>query len=533
MEKIEFLDSTLRDGAQMAGVSFSIQDKLKIIDLLDEFGIDIIEAGNPYSNPKDQELFRLLKDKKFKRSAVSVFGSTRKAGVKTSDDCMLAEIAGLPAEYSSIVGKCWDFHVLEVLRTTLEENLRMVYETVEYLTAMGKKVIFDAEHYFNSRRANPDYAKRVLESAVKAGACCLALCDTNGTFLPDEIYEIVKETVDLFGIPVGIHSHNDTGMAVAGSVMAVKAGAVHVQGTINGYGERCGNADLCTVIPNICFKLGNSCMCSESMGKLTYISKAVAETANMPVSPNAPYVGKNAFTHKAGMHSDAIAKATGTYEHIEPEVVGNHRKVLLSEVAGKSAVLGLINLIDSSIGKDSEETAHILRILKERELEGYQYEGAEGSFELLIRKTLGKYRSFFDLLHFKVIDEDKIDFKIMEPHDFSFGTSTAIVKIMVDGRTEITAAEGDGPVNAMDVAIRKALGKFYPSLNQMKLTDYKVRVLDSSAAAASKVRVLIESSDMSKNWATIGVSTNIIEASRQALVDSIEYKLLLDYERPS
>lgn len=520
MSKIEILDSTLRDGSQTKGISFTIKDKIKIIEILDFLGIHIIEAGNPFSNPKDRELFKLLPEKKLVNSSIAVFGSTRKPNSNIETDGSVSAIADLPVEYVSVVGKCWDYHVTNVLNTTLEENLRMISDTVKYLTKKGKKVIFDAEHFFNSYFNNPDYAMKTLEAACDAGAYNLCLCDTNGAYFPDEIFEITSKVVKAFNTKVGIHCHNDTGMAVAASIMAVKAGAYQVQGTINGYGERCGNADLCTIIPNLQLKMGLDCIDSKNMKNLTYVSKSLSEIANLLPEEKSPYVGLNAFAHKAGMHSDAIAKATDSYEHINPETVGNSRQILMSEVAGRGAIINIIKSIDSTIERNSEITAQILATLKERELEGYQYEGAESSFEILIMKALHKYKPFFKLISFKVIDEPSKN----------TNNSMAMIKIDVDGQEEITAAEGDGPVNAMDKALRKALERFYPIIAKVKLTDYKVRVLDSNAATAAKVRVIIESSDGNKNWSTIGVSTNIIDASWKALVDSIEYKLFLENE---
>lgn len=521
MKKILIYDSTLRDGAQAQGISFSVEDKIKLVDKLDKLGINYIEAGNPGSNPKDLEFFERIKNMKFKNAKVIAFGSTRRVNISAEEDANVNSLlmAGTPAV--AIFGKSWDFHVTEILKTTLDENLKMIYDTVLFFKNKNKEVVFDAEHFFDGYKANPEYAMKSLKAAFDAGANSLCLCDTNGGSFPNEVYDITQKVVNEFKVDIGIHCHNDTGMAVANSIMAVQAGAVQVQGTLNGFGERSGNANICSIIPNLQLKLGYLCIPQENMINLTSIARFASEVANVIHDERAPYVGRNSFAHKAGMHADAVNKNTTAYEHISPESVGNERVFLLSEVAGRSAVLNLINHIDSTLTKDSPETKLILEKLKEMEFKGYQYEGAEGSFELIIRKVLGRYESFFELKEFKVV--------VNEPSVTS-ANSSAMIKIQVGDQEEITADEGDGPVNALDKALRKALERFYPQIMDMKLTDYKVRVLDSKSATAAQVRVLIESSDSEEVWTTIGVSTDIIEASWYALIDSIEYKLLKDKE---
>ncbi len=519
MKKIIIYDSTLRDGAQAQGISFSVEDKLKIVDKLTMLGVDYIEAGNPFSNPKDIEFFNRVRNYDLKKSRLIAFGSTRRVNVTADADVNIASLLGTEARSIAIFGKSWDFHVTDILRTTLDENLRMIFDTVSYLKARDREVVFDAELFFEGYRSNPDYAMRTLKAAYDAGADSLCLCDTTGGSFPMEIYNITSEVVSEFDIPIGIHSHNDTGLAAANSIMAVQAGAVQVQGTMNGYGERCGNANLCIIVPDLQLKLGYDCIPAESMRMLTSVSRFISEVTNVTHNERSPYVGNCAFSHKAGMHADAVSKHTSAYEHISPESVGNERIFLMSEVAGRSAVLNIMKKIDDSIKRDSPETKLVLDKLKDMEHEGYQYEAAESSFEIIIRKILGKYHPFFELKEFKVM--------VSEP-SINEVSSSAMVKIKVGNQEEITAAEGDGPVNALDNALRKALEKFYPQVREVKLTDYKVRVLDSELATAAKVRVLIESTDGRENWTTIGVSTDIIEASWKALVDSIEYKLIMD-----
>jgi 2-isopropylmalate synthase len=483
---------------------------------LDEFGIDYIEAGNPGSNPKDLEFFRKAGRLQLKNARLAAFGSTCRAGLAAEQDANLQALLKAGTSVVTIFGKSWDFHVTDIIRTTLTENLRMIRDTLSFLKEQGKEVIFDAEHFFDGYRANPDYALECLKAAAEAGADCLVLCDTNGGSFPSDISRTVSEAAGHFSIPIGIHCHNDSGMAVANSLMAVESGAVHVQGTINGYGERCGNANLCTIIPNLQLKRNIRCIPEEQMENLSAVSRYVSELANMVPNERAPYVGRSAFAHKGGMHIDAINKNPLSFEHIRPELVGNERRILMSEVSGRSTILKRIQELTPWVDKNSPETQYLMDEMKRLEHEGYQFEGAETSFELLVRRVLGKDIRFFNVKDFRVLCEEHWQ------DDYS---ASAIIKVQVDGVEEVSAAEGDGPVNALDSALRKALRVFYPQLDRMRLTDYKVRVLDTDKGTAAKVRVHIESTDGEKVWGTVGVSTNIIEASWAALMDSIEYFL--------
>ncbi len=523
MDKVTIFDSTLRDGAQAEGVSFSVEDKIKIVKALDNLGIAYIEAGNPGSNPKDLEFFERIKNIELNNAEIAAFGSTRRRGISPSEDGNVRALLGADTKTVAIFGKSWDFHVTDIINATLQENIEMIYDTIAFLKSKGKTVVFDAEHFFDGYKNNSEYALKTLDAAVQGGADCLCLCDTNGGTFPNEIYDITKIAADRFEIPIGIHAHNDCGMAVANSIMAVNAGARHVQGTFTGFGERCGNANLSTIIPNLQVKQNYICIPNENMTNLTHTAREVSEIANLKLSDREPFVGKTAFAHKGGMHIDGVCKSSKSFEHIDPLTVGNERKFLTSEVSGRTTILPKIQKISPNIEKNSDETTMIINKLKELEYEGYQFEGADGAFELMIRKALGKYKPFFELETFKIIGE--------HPAVTESQTAAAMIKVKVDGKTEITAAEGEGPVNALDKALRKALEVFYPSLSDVHLTDYKVRVLDSKSATASKVRVLIESSDGNDSWTTVGVSQDIIEASWIALVDSIEYKLIKDIEQ--
>lgn len=524
LKRIQIFDSTLRDGAQAEGISFSVADKLKIVAVLDQLGVSYIEAGNPGSNPKDLEFFARVNELELKNAKLTAFGATRRKHTPVWDDRNVKSLLTANTPTVTIFGKSWDFHVTDILQTTLEENLNMIRETLQFFKEHGKEVIYDAEHFFDGYKHNPEYALQTLRAAVEGGASVLVLCDTNGGAFPNEVYEITKLVVEEFAsdeVAVGIHAHNDGGMAVANSLMAVQAGAVHVQGTVNGFGERCGNANLCTIIPNLQLKAGYACIPPEQMKRLTVTARTIAEIANVQFNERDPYVGKSAFAHKAGMHIDGVNKAASSFEHIAPELVGNERRLLMSEVAGRSTILAKLQAVDPTLTKDSVETEQLINKLKELEHEGYQFEGAESSFRLLVRKHLGKYRPFFNLIYFKIIGDSNINGSC---------SSSAMVKLEVDGQEEITAADGAGPVHALDRALRKALEVFYPELKKVHLTDYKVRVLDTKTATASKVRVLIESTDGTDSWTTVGVSTDIIEASWIALVDSMEHKLLKDME---
>jgi len=521
--KIDIFDSTLRDGAQGQGISFSLEDKLKIVKALDEIGVDYIEAGNPGSNPKDMEFFKRIKSIKLRKSKLAAFGATRRPNIKVEDDNNLKNLLEAETEVTVIFGKSWDTQVKDILKTTLEENLNMIKDSIEFLKSKNKEVVFDAEHFFDGYKNNKEYAIETLEFAKRSGVDVIVLCDTNGGTLPSEINDIAKEVVEKIGGKIGIHCHNDIGMAVANSISAVQAGACHIQGTFIGVGERCGNANLSTIIPTLKFKMGYNVISDKVMGDLTSKARYIAEISNIPLIDEMPYVGSSAFAHKGGMHVDAVCKSSDSYEHIKPEAIGNNRRFLVSEVSGKSTILREVQKIFPQITKDSNEIQNITNRLKELEYEGYKFEGAEGTVELVMRKIIGKYKPFFKLNHFKIIGE--------QPACTADFSSTALINITVDGKTEMTAAEGDGPVNALDKALRKALEVFYPQLKDVRLVDYKVRVLDSESATSGAVRVLIESTDGNENWSTVGVSRDVIQASWVALVDSIEYKLIKDIER--
>jgi len=515
---ITILDSTLRDGAQGEDISFSVSDKLNIMHALDEFGVSYIEAGNPGSNPKDLEFFEKAAKTTLKHAKLCAFGSTRRKDRIAESDENVASLLRANTEVVVIFGKTWDLHVRDILNAEPQENLDMIADTVAYLKSKGKEVIFDAEHFFDGYIANPDYAMQVLRTAADAGADMLCLCDTNGGKLPMHIADITKTVCGEIDTPIGIHTHNDSGCAVANALVAVEAGAVHVQGTFVGFGERCGNADLSSIIPSLTLKTDYECDGNLSM--LSYTAGRIAEIANVIVRNNTPYIGKSAFTHKAGMHIDGVLKNSASFEHVDPGVVGNTRKLLISEVAGRNTVLEKTKSFAPELSKDSPELSVIVERLKDMEHYGYQFEAADASFELLVKKVLGTYTPYFTLIMYRTMGEFPAPEGEMQ--------ATATIKVEVDGKTEITAAMGKGPVNALDIALRKALTVFYPQLKDMQLSDYKVRVLEQQAATAAKVRVLIESSDKDSSWNTIGVSEDIIEASLTALIDSIEYKLSKD-----
>ncbi len=516
--KVSLYDTTLRDGTQSERISFSVEDKLKIAKKLDELGIKYIEGGWPGSNPKDAEFFREVKNLGLK-SRVVPFGSTRRADISPDKDLNLKALLDSDTETVCIFGKSWDLHVKDALKTTLEENLKMIYSSVRFLKSHGKEVVYDAEHFFDAYKDNKEYALETLKAAEKGEADIIVLCDTNGGTMPGEVEAIIKDVRGLIDTPLGVHAHNDSETAVANTLAAVRLGVSHIQGTINGYGERCGNANLCSIIPNLKLKLGINCVTDEELKRLTEVSRYVSEIANLTPPQNLPYVGASAFAHKGGIHIDAVQKNPRTYEHVEPEVVGNTQRVLVSELSGRANVVSKARELGFVLDKDTKETKRILKALKDKENKGYQYEGAEASFELLIRETLNHPRHFFDLEGFRVIVEMQRDGRML---------AEATVRVKVEDKEFFTAAEGEGPVNALDRSLRKALHKFYPALQDMHLTDYKVRVLDEKGGTAAKVRVLVESRDKKETWGTVGVSENIIEASFEALVDSIEYKLLKD-----
>lgn len=518
-QNVKIYDTTLRDGAQSCGVSFSVEDKLLIAKVLDEFGVYYIEAGYPSSNPKDIELFQKLREIKFKNSKIVAFGSTRKPNINANEDNTLKALICSNTEYVTIYGKSWDFHVKEIIKTTLEENLNMIKDSVEYLVLNGKKVIFDAEHFFDGYINNAEYALKTIKTAIEAGAYSICLCDTNGGILPDKIYEITKRIKAFVGddIELGIHCHNDGGLSVANSINAIFAGASQVQGTFNGIGERCGNTNLSTIIATLELKLNVSCLSNKSnIKRLKEISDIIADISNITLDYKMPYVGKNAFAHKGGAHVDGINKDPNSFEHINPLEVGNSRKNIISEQSGRSAIIECINKIEPNIEKNDIRVSKILNKLKLLEYEGYQFESSEASFELIIAKELGKYISPFELEELRVT--------INTPFDET-SSVTAIVKLKVGDERQLTVGEGVGPVNALDDALRKALNKFYPELKKVRLIDYKVRVLDAKDGTEKPVRVSIRTTDGKHTWDTIGVSRNIIEASWKALIDSIEYKL--------
>ena len=519
---ISIFDSTLRDGSQGEGISYSVQDKLNIVLALDELGISFIEAGNPGRNPKDMEFFSEAKKLKLNNAKLVAFGSTRRKDLTCAEDSNLQSLLSAETEYVCVFGKTWDFQVTDILHATLEENLEMIKDTVSYLKSKNRHVFFDAEHFFTGYSKNPEYALKALQAAYEGGAECLCLCETKGGAMPYECAEAVKKIVETFGskVSVGIHTHNDCGLAVANSILAVLSGATQVQGVLLGFGERTGNANLSTIIADLQLKLGFKCIPDENVKLLTPVCKRVAEITNIALDPGMPFVGGSAFAHKAGMHIDAVIKNPFAYEHIEPETVGNERVFLMSEVAGKSMIVEKVQKFDNSLTKNSPIVSEIVKKVKELEHEGYQFEGADASFEILVRKTMGKYEPFFNLHYYKTSGEF--------PRFADDQSAFAQVKLDVEGKAVVTAGEGDGPVNAMDVALRKALTEFYPAVNNFHLMDYKVRVLDGKGATASKVRVLIESSDGEHSWSTMGVSNDIIEASYLALVDSFEYKLIKD-----
>ena len=516
MKSVRLYDTTLRDGTQMREISLSVLDKIKIAEKLDEFGIHYIEGGYPGSNPKDMEFFERARKIRWKNSVICAFGMTRRVGKKVEEDANIRALLGAGTSVITVVGKTWDFHVTEALRTTLEENLASVHDTIRYLKSKTDKVFFDAEHYFDGYTNNPKYARKVLSAAADAGADCLVLCDTNGGTLTSEISRIVRETKKAVTVPLGIHTHNDAEMAVANNLAAVESGVVHVQGTINGYGERCGNANLCSIIPALELKMGKKVLPSGNLKKMYEVSRFVAEASNIGLWIHQPYVGDAAFAHKGGMHVSAVRRHPMTYEHIFPEAIGNQRHVLISDLAGRSNILSKIQERGLKFASKDPNTEKILEEIKDLEHKGYQFEGADASFELLARRAMGESEPFFELKGFRVIDEKRSEGEAP--------IAEATIMIAVGDRVEHTAAMGNGPVNAMDNALRKALEKFYPEVREVRLVDYKVRVIHQ-VGTASSVRVLIQSGDKSTNWGTVGVSHNIIEASWQALVDSIRFKL--------
>lgn len=511
-------DTTLRDGTQGEGISLSVEDKLKIAQKLDQLGVHYIEGGWPGSNSKDIEFFHRVKELNLTHAKITAFGSTRRKDTVAEKDPNLNRLVESGVSVATIFGKSWDFHVHTAIQTTLEENLNMIGDSVRFLKSRGLEVIYDAEHFFDGYKNNPEYAMATIRTAEEAGADWIVLCDTNGGSLPGEVSEIVKTVCAALKTPIGIHAHNDCELGVANSLAAVQAGARQVQGTINGFGERCGNANLCSVIPNLQLKLQYSCISAEQLQNLTNVARYVNEIANVNMPVNQPYVGAAAFAHKGGIHVSAIMRHAKTYEHIVPELVGNKQRVLVSELAGQSNLIVKAQELGLDINNENNRTKSIIEKIKELEHQGYQFEGADASLELLLRRAYGDVEEVFEVDSFKLI--------VAKSAGDESVVSEAIVKLKVHGETVYTAAEGNGPVNALDNALRKALLQFYPDIRNVHLSDYKVRVLDEKDATAAKVRVLIESTDFNNTWNTVGVSANIIEASWEALLDSIRYALI-------
>jgi 2-isopropylmalate synthase len=521
--KVTIYDTTLRDGAQGEGISFSSADKIRIAERLDAFGVHYIEGGWPGSNPKDMDFFHDASQRKFKNAKIAAFGSTRRANTKCKDDPQIDMLLKANTPVVTLVGKTWSLHVAEVIRTTNEENLAMIADSVRYFKQLGKEVIYDAEHFFDGYKDDPRYALATLQAACEAGADIVVLCDTNGGSLPSEVGRITAEVKKAFSCPLGIHTHDDCGVGVANALAAIEAGAVQVQGTMNGYGERTGNCNLTSVIPCLVLKMGIESIPKENLRHLRELSLFVDDLANVRHDIKQPYVGASAFAHKGGIHVNAIEKVARSYEHIEPELVGNRRRVLVSELSGRSNVLMKAHELGMKLDKDTPEVREILQQLKQLEHAGYEFEAADASFHILVQKLLKRHKPFFKLLAYRVI---------MDRHGADGHSNVeASVKLEVNGEVVHSVAEGDGPVHALDSAFRAALMKFYPVIADVRLVDYKVRILDSQSGTAAKTRVIIESTDGTDTWGTVGVSDNIIEASWEALVDSVEYKLFKEEQR--
>ena len=521
-KRILLYDTTLRDGAQGEGVSFSDSGKLRLVRRLDEFGIDYVEGGYAGSNRRDMKFFADVRREELQHVNVVAFGATRRAGKRVQDDAYVKSLIRAETCAVTVVGKTSRLHVREVLRTTPRENRAMIADTIGYLKEQGREVFFDAEHFFDGYKEDPDFVMSNLAAAVQAGADAIILCDTNGGSMPNEIYALTRAAVRALPVPVGIHTHNDAGLAVANTLEAVRAGASQVQGTMNGFGERCGNANLCSIIPSLRLKLGRECIPGGNLVSLRDLSLFADDLVNRPHDKKAPYVGESAFSHKGGPHVNAVRKNPATFEHIRPEQVGNERRILLSELSGGSSIL--LKAIEVGVRDKTspQDTKRVLKALKDMESKGYAFESADASFRILIQKALKQHKPFFELLGFRVIVEKRGK---GQP-----ALSEATVKVRVNGQVELTVAEGDGPVNALDGALRKALRRFYPEISEVYLTDFRVRILDPEEATAAKTRVLIESSDGQASWGTVGVSENVIEASWEALVDSVEYKLFREEE---
>ncbi|MBN1929835.1 MAG: citramalate synthase [Chlorobiaceae bacterium] len=515
--KIELYDTTLRDGTQGEHINLSVQDKLLIAERLDEFGVDYIEGGWPSSNPKDEEFFVKARKLDLKHARMASFGSTARSVSNIGGDPNLLGLLGSETPVITIFGKTWKAHSSKGLGISDEENEELIHRSVQLLVAEGREVFFDAEHFFDGWKDNAEFAERMIAAAVEAGASRVVLCDTNGGTLPHEISAIVKRVRELVAVPVGIHAHNDGDLAVANSIEAIRAGAMQVQGTMNGIGERCGNANLVSIIPNLMLKLGSEFDHVQDLKQLTSMSKFVYEILNLPPDTKAPFVGKSAFAHKGGIHVSAVMKESSLYEHIDPALVGNRQRVLVSELAGQSNIRYKARELGISLPDDNADLfRNLVNHVKKLEHQGYQFDGAEASFELILRRELGEFRPYFEVLESKVVIQNGQDVKPVDQ---------AVLKVAVKDETELTVADGDGPVNALDKALRKALARFYPEIRAIRLIDYKVRVLEEKRGTSAKVRVLIETSDGQNSWGTVGVSTNIIEASLQALNDSLNYYL--------
>ncbi|HQP25967.1 MAG TPA: citramalate synthase [Smithellaceae bacterium] len=520
--QIFIYDTTLRDGSQGEQVTFSAEEKLRIARRLDDVHFHYIEGGWPGSNPKDMRFFEMAKEVKFKNAKLTAFGSTRKPHIRPENCPNLKALIKAETPAVAIFGKTWDLHVTEILKVSLDENLAMISDSISYLKSTGKEVLFDAEHFFDGYKHNPRYAVRVVKTALKAGADRIVYCDTNGGTMPYEITEIVKKISK--SIPVekaGIHVHNDCGLAVANSIAAVREGIRMVQGTVNGYGERCGNADLISLIGNLQIKMKMNCLPAQSIRQLTNLSLFISDVANIPPLMSRPFVGRSAFAHKGGVHVSAVAKNSLAYEHMEPELVGNSRRVLVSDMAGKSNISYKAKVLGIDLDKKNalDKVVHEVKLMEDK---GFQFDAADGSLSVLMKKAIGEFVEPFHLECFSVVTSRTLENPCL---------SQATIKISVEGEEELTAAEGNGPVNALDHALRKALTKFYPQIKEMHLVDFKVRTLEGSEGTAAGVRVLLDSTDGSELWSTTGVSENIIEASWQALIDSIEYKLSKDKKK--
>ena len=524
MSQLQLYDTTLRDGAQREGISFSVVDKLNIAQKLDELGIHCIEGGWPGSNPKDNEFFTKARSLNLAHSALVAFGSTRRPKAKAATCASLLALVRAGVKVATIVGKSSDLQVTQVLETTLEENLRMIADSIKYLKDKGLAVFLDAEHFFDGFKSNPDYSLRCLTTAAEAGASCLVLCDTNGGTLPNEVTAAIKAAKKLTKVPLGIHAHNDAGLAVANTLAAVNAGVIQVHGTINGYGERCGNANLCSVIPDLKLKMGIDCVTDEQLAKLTEVAHYVSEAANLVPDPFSPYVGASAFSHKGGLHVAGLAKWAESYQHADPTQVGNQQRVVVSELSGRRNIIYKARELGIDLPSQGKETQELVEQIKQLESRGFQYENAEASLELLLHRAKPGYQPPFELVDFMVVVETRRRQPTQRSQEETL--AEAIIKVRVGTEIIHTAAEGNGPVNALDQALRKTLLQFYPSLAAVKLVDYKVRILEESIGTESQVRVLIESSDGVQAWTTVGSSTNIIEASWLALADSLEYWLV-------